>query len=100
MIPTDTLDSLVLREIFSKMMGTTGFKLISYGLSIVALSIAAAESYSVISGVDFLPVWSGAFLAVLVLVTGFSYAYHRHNSGRIGSHDNQELADEFHEHQV
>jgi high-affinity nickel-transport protein len=89
MIPTDTLDSLFLREVFSKIKGTVGFKIISYGLSIVALSIAAAESYSVISGVDFLPVWAGAFLAVLILVTGFVYAYRKHgsnaNSAKSGS---------------
>jgi high-affinity nickel-transport protein len=80
MIPTDTLDSLVLRSVFAKIMGTVGFRIISYGLSIVALSIAAAESYSVISGVDFLPVWTGALLAFVILAAGFTYAYQKHKS--------------------
>jgi high-affinity nickel-transport protein len=88
MIPTDTLDSLFC-EVFSKIMGTVAFKIISYGLSIVALSIAAAESYSVISGVGFLPVWTGAFLTVLILLTGFVYAYRKDgsnaNSAKSGS---------------
>jgi high-affinity nickel-transport protein len=75
MVPTDTLDSLLLRSVFAKIMGTMGFRIISYGLSIVALSIAAAESYSVISGVDFIPAWAGALLAFVILAAGLGYAY-------------------------
>jgi len=74
MIPTDTLDSLLLRSVFSRIIDTNGFKAISYGLSVVALSVAAAESYSVISGVEFLPAWAGATLAVTILAGGFVYA--------------------------
>ena len=78
MIPTDTLDSLIMREVFAKIVGTLGFEIISYGLSIVALSIALAESYSVLSGVDLLSVWAGAFLAVLILTVGFTCACRKH----------------------
>jgi len=91
MIPTDTLDSLLLREVFAKIMGTVGFKMISYGLSVVALSIAAAESYSVISGVDFLPAWTGAFLAVLILAAGLTYAYRKHDSEAVSAQTRSEL---------
>lgn len=65
---------------FAKIMGTVGFRIISCGLSLVALSIAVAESYSVISGVDFLPVWAGALLAFMILAVGFTYAYHKRKS--------------------
>ncbi len=77
MIPTDTFDSLVLSEVFAKIKDTAGFRLISYALSAVALSIAAAESYSVISGIDFIPVWAGGFLALTILVSGLGYVYRK-----------------------
>ena len=83
MIPTDTLDSLILTGVFAKISSTRGFRTISYGLSIVALSVAFAESYSTISGIDLLPAWAGAALAISILVGGFSYALrHRSSSER------------------
>jgi high-affinity nickel-transport protein len=77
MIPTDTLDSLVLREVFSRMTNSGGFKAMSYALSVLALSLALLEATGVMTGIDFIPSWSGAFMAVSVISAGFSYSYYR-----------------------
>ena len=77
MIPTDTLDSFVLREVFAKMSDSGGFKAISYGLSVLAITLALLEGSGVIAGVEFIPAWSGAFVAVSVVTVGLSYSYYR-----------------------
>jgi high-affinity nickel-transport protein len=77
MIPTDTLDSLILREVFSKITNSGGFKTISYGLSILAISLALLEGTGTIAGVELIPAWSGAFVAVSVVSVGLSYSYYR-----------------------
>ena len=77
MIPTDTLDSLVLREVFSRMRDSGGFKAMSYALSIMAVSLAFLEGTGVIVGVDLLPSWTGAALAITVVSAGITYSYQR-----------------------
>jgi len=84
MIPTDTLDSLVLREVFSRMTNTGGFKAMSYALSVLALSLALLEATGVMTGIDLVPSWSGAFLALSVISAGFSYSYCRRVESRKG----------------
>jgi len=82
MIPTDTLDSLVLREVFSRMTSTGGFKMMSYALSVLALSVAMLEATGVIAGVDLIPSWSGALLALSVISTGLSYSFYKRNRAK------------------
>jgi nickel/cobalt transporter (NiCoT) family protein len=76
MIPTDTLDSLVLREVFSRIANSGGFKTISYGLSILAVSLALLEGTGTIAGVELIPAWSGAFVAASIVSVGISYSYY------------------------
>jgi nickel/cobalt transporter (NiCoT) family protein len=76
MIPTDTLDSLVLREVFSRMTNSGGFKTMSYVLSVLAMSLAILEATGVVAGIDLIPSWSGAILALSVISAGFSYSYY------------------------
>jgi high-affinity nickel-transport protein len=45
MIPTDTLDSVMLRSAFHKIFDTRGFRYMSYALSSSALAVATVESY-------------------------------------------------------
>jgi high-affinity nickel-transport protein len=80
MVPTDTLDSLVLREVFSRINNSGGFKSMSVALSVLALSIASLEATGVAVGVDLLPPWSGALLAVTVITAGLSYGLARKGS--------------------
>ena len=75
MIPVDTLDSVFLREGFSKILGTRAFRMLSYGLSLVALLVAFAESYGVILNTELLPPFTGAGLAVSLIAATFVYAY-------------------------
>jgi high-affinity nickel-transport protein len=76
MIPTDTLDSLVLREVFSRITNSGGFRTMSYGLSILAISLALLEGTGIIAGVELIPAWSGAFVAVSVVSVGLTYSYY------------------------
>lgn len=75
MIPVDTLDSVVIHSAFSRIFDTKGFRYMAYGLSGVALFVAAFESYSTVSGIDILPTWAGPVLACSIIATSFGYAF-------------------------
>src|SRR6188474_941697 len=62
MIPIDTLDSVVLRSVFSRIFNTKVFRHMAYALSGVALIFAVLESYSVISNSNILPPLIGPIL--------------------------------------
>lgn len=89
MIPVDTLDSFVLREGFSRIIGTGVFRLLSYGLSGIALLVAFAESYGVIRSTEVLPPFTGAGLAVALIVSTFVYAYLHGRHEHSGQHELQ-----------
>jgi high-affinity nickel-transport protein len=74
MIFVDSMDGIFVRSAFSKILNTKIFKYMSYALSIVALGVAAAETYSTVYNVD-IPEWIGALLAVSVIGTAFGYGY-------------------------
>ena len=75
MIPLDTLDSTLLRSVFSKTMGKKGFQYMSYALSGIALLVAFLSIYENISGLIILPGIIGPIMTVGVLVTAFGYSY-------------------------
>jgi len=79
MIPLDTLDSVVLRSAFSKILRTKGFNYMSYALSGLALTIAAMESYSVITRTNILPPLVGPVLAVVIISGAFGYGFATRN---------------------
>jgi nickel/cobalt transporter (NiCoT) family protein len=74
MIFVDSMDGIFVRSAFSKILSTKIFRYMSYALSAVALSVAAAEMYSTIYNVD-IPEWIGAVLAVSVIGFAFGYGY-------------------------
>ena len=74
-IPTDTLDSLVLREVLSRMSASSGFKVMSYCLSAIAILLAGLEALGATAGVALIPAWSGALLALTVVAAGMLYSY-------------------------
>lgn len=82
MIPTDTLDSLMLRETFAKMRDSGGFRMMSYGLSLLAISLALTEGTGAVVGAQVIPEWSGPFVALAVVSLGFSYSRLRHPTQR------------------
>ena len=75
MIPVDTLDSVVLRSAFSRIFNTKGFTYMAYALSGLALTIAAMESYSVITKTNILPPLTGPVLAVIIISGSFGYSF-------------------------
>jgi len=75
MIPIDTLDSVVLRSAFSRIFDTKGFTYMAYALSGLALTIAAMESYSVITKTNILPPLTGPVLAVIIISGAFGYGF-------------------------
>jgi nickel/cobalt transporter (NiCoT) family protein len=75
LIPVDTLDSVVLRSAFSRMFNTKGFRYLSYALSGVALTIAAFESYAVITNVKIVPPLTGPVLAIIIIAGAFGYGF-------------------------
>ena len=75
MIPVDTLNSMVLRSVFSRIFDTKGFSYISYALSGVAIITAVAASYEVICKSEILPNSSGPILAVVIIALLFGYSY-------------------------
>jgi len=81
MIPVDTLDSVVLRSAFSRIFNTNAFRYMAYALSGLAMTIAAIESYSVISNSDILPPLTGPILAVIIISLAFGYAFATRNKG-------------------
>lgn len=79
MIPLDTLDSALLRSAFSKIIGTKGFRRMSYGLSGVAMVVAGVAAYEAISSVEILPDWAGPSLAGGIIATSFAYSFFTHS---------------------
>ena len=75
MIPVDTLDSVMIRSAFSRIFDTKGFRYMTYGLSGVALFVAAFESYSTITGNNILSPLAGPVLAGSILAISFGYAF-------------------------
>ena len=68
MIPLDTLNSALLRSAFSRIIGTKGFKRMSYGLSGVAMAVASIAAYETIINIEILPDWAGPSLAGGILL--------------------------------
>jgi hypothetical protein len=65
----------MLREAFSRISGSRGFRMMSYALSVLAISLAIMEATGIVAGIDLLPSWSGALLALSVVFVGFSYSF-------------------------
>jgi nickel/cobalt transporter (NiCoT) family protein len=79
MIFVDTLDSMVVRSAFSRILDTKVFKYMSYALSGVALTIASLESYSVITNTNTIPPLTGPILAIIIITIAFGYGFATRN---------------------
>ncbi len=83
MISVDTLDSIVVRSAFSKILDTKAFKYMSYALSGVALTVASLESYSVITNTATIPPLTGPVLAIIIISIAFGYGFATRNRRKI-----------------
>jgi len=79
MIPLDTLDSTLLRSIFSRIVKTNGFKRMSYGLSGVAMIVASVAAFEMMTNTEILPDWAGPSLAGGVIASSFAYSFLTHS---------------------
>ena len=79
MIPLDTLNSALLRSAFSRIIGTKGFKRMSYGLSGVAMVVASIAAYEAITTTEILPDWAGPSLAGGIIASSFAYSLLTHS---------------------
>jgi nickel/cobalt transporter (NiCoT) family protein len=84
LIPVDTLDSVVLRSAFARMFNTKGFNYMSYALSGVALTIAAFESYAIITNAEIVPPLTGPVLAIIIIAGAFGYAFATRKKRELG----------------
>ena len=84
LIPVDTLDSVVLRSAFSRMLNTKGFNYMSHALSGVALTIAAFESYAIITNAEIVPPLTGPVLAIIIIAGAFGYAFATRKKRELG----------------
>jgi len=103
LIPVDTLDSVVLRSAFSRMLNTKGFNYMSYALSGVALTIAAFESYAIITSAEIVPPLTGPVLAIIIIAGAFGYAFATRKKRELSrsittcSHSYDEYSDRSHQ---
>lgn len=75
MVTMDTLNSVILRSAFWKIFDTKGFRYMSYGLSIVAVSVALVAGYETMTNSEMLPSWAGPVLAISVVSSSLGCAY-------------------------
>jgi high-affinity nickel-transport protein len=75
MIPVDTLDSVVLRTAFSRIVDTKGFRYMAYALSCVALIMAFWEGHAVMTNSNSMPAWLGPSLAGAIIAVSFGYLF-------------------------
>jgi nickel/cobalt transporter (NiCoT) family protein len=80
MIPLDTIDSVVLRSAFSRIIHAKGFRYMSYALSGTALLVASIASYEILTGSEILPKLTGPVLAVGIVSTSFAYGFVTRNT--------------------
>jgi high-affinity nickel-transport protein len=85
MISMDTLNSIILRSAFWKIFQTKGFKYLSYGLSVVAVSVALTSGYETMTSLHIIPDWAGPALAIAVVSSSFSYAYLTKKKGTLSN---------------
>jgi len=75
MISIDTLDSMLLRSAFARLMGKNYFKGISYALSATALAVASLVFYETIFNVEVMNEMFGPLLTVSILGVSLILAF-------------------------
>lgn len=75
MIPVDTLDSVVPRAAFSRIVDTKGFRCMAYAPSCVALIMAFGEACAVMTNSNSMPAWLGPSLAGAIIAVSFCYLF-------------------------
>jgi high-affinity nickel-transport protein len=75
MVSLDTMDSILLNSIFSRIFEKKGFRYMSYALSGAAIASAALASYEALANSEILPKLTGPILAAAIIAISFGYSY-------------------------
>lgn len=77
MISLDTLDSVILRSTFHKILDKRGFRYMSYALSSVAIAISLTVSFETFTNTNILPELAGPILTLCVIMVSILYSLAR-----------------------
>jgi len=75
MVSLDTMDSILLNSIFSRIFERKAFRYMSYALSGAAIASAALASYEALANSEILPKLTGPILAAAIIAISFGYSY-------------------------
>jgi nickel/cobalt transporter (NiCoT) family protein len=75
MVSLDTMDSVLLNSVFSRLFEKKGFRYMSYALSGAAILSAALASYEALANSEILPRLTGPILAAAIIAISFGYSY-------------------------
>lgn len=89
MISLDTMDSILLNSIFSRIFEKKGFRYMSYALSGAAIASAALASYEALANSEILPKLTGPILAAAIIAVSFGYSYATRRNV-VKEHDNMQ----------
>lgn len=77
MISLDTLDSVILRSTFHKMLDKRGFRHMSYAFSSVAIAVSLIVSFETFTNTNILPELTGPILTLCVIIVSILYSLAR-----------------------
>ena len=89
MVSLDTIDSILLNSVFSRIFEKKGFRYMSYALSGAAIVSAVLASYEALVNSEILPKLTGPILAAAIIAISFGYSYATRKNV-VKEHDNME----------
>ena len=89
MVSLDTIDSVLLNSVFSRIFEKKGFRYMSYALSGAAIVSAVLASYEALVNSEILPKLTGPILAAVIITVSFGYSYATRKNV-VKEHDNIE----------
>lgn len=89
MVSLDTIDSVLLNSVFSRIFEKKGFRYMSYALSGAAIVSAVIASYEALVNSEILPKLTGPILAAAIIAISFGYSYATRKNV-VKEHDNME----------
>ena len=89
MVSLDTIDSILLNSVFSRIFEKKGFRYMSYALSGAAIVSAVIASYEALVNSEILPKVTGPILAAAIIAISFGYSYATRKNV-VKEHDNME----------
>ena len=89
MVSLDTMDSILLNSVFSRIFEKKGFRYMSYALSCAAIVSAVLATYEALANSEILPKLTGPILAAAIIAISFGYSYATRKNV-VKEHDNMQ----------